>query len=154
MSEARKLDNSGLPEIPVNGAQPPRRDGPVPIRAQDERLPPLPAAGPSPDAAAPRRKAVPDGGRPAPGVHEPSLGEAELATSGAPERPARAPQKKKRKKGGVGRALLILFLVGFVSFAGTAGLTAGIVLGNFDMKSGKVKEAVQGVKVFFQQLRN
>ena len=134
MTEARKLGPSTLPDIPVAGVNAPRSGDPVPIRgpASDLKLPPLP-------------------------THDAVYGDAELAVSAAPSRPSRpstAGAKKTKKKGSFGRTLLILFLIGFTSFAGGAGLTAGIVIGNFDMKSGKVKEALQGVKTFIQQMRN
>lgn len=130
MSEARKIDHSKLPEIPVDAARPRSRE-PVLIQDADDasRLPPLPQQ------------------------NGPVYGEAELVSS-APRKAARAPQSKRKAKGSLGRMLLILFLIGLCSFAGSASLTAGIVLGNFDMKSGKFKQVIQNVKVLVQQLRN
>jgi hypothetical protein len=128
MSEARKLDESGLPEIPVDGMK----------LKHDAALPPLPATQP---AAYLGEAALPSG-------NPVRTGEAEHAKT----RPSAA--VKKKKKGGFGRALLILTLIGMVSFAGGASLTAGIVLGNIDTKSGRLKETLDSAKVFIKQLRN
>src|SRR5262249_4798785 len=135
MAEARKLAGDTppeLPDIPVDLGQRPRSRDSVPVRPADEgsaakRLPPLPAG-------------------------EAAGAEAEIKVP-----PASALTRSKapvRRKGGLGRALLILVLVGLASFAGGAGLTAGIVLGNFDAKTGQVKETLKKVKAYVQQLRS
>jgi hypothetical protein len=143
MAEARKLDRPPLPEIPVDRHSPANGSAPSAI------LPPLPQAlgtlrdslEPAPVSSGPSAHAVED-----------------AATSAVSDAPGPVRSGKRRApaghSGGAGRAFVILSLIGFLSFAAGAGLTAGIVLGNFDMKTGKVRETLQSVKTIIQQLRS
>lgn len=125
MSQARKLADETLPVIPVDGS--PSVRGP-----EITSLPPLP--------------------------HGPALRELSAPSDGPSaltDRPAASQgSKKKKKKGGFGRSVLLLFVIGFLSFGTAAGLTAGIVLGNVEIKTGKVKEVLHDVKTFIQQMRS